>query len=311
MWDEEVDVACIGAGIGALANAIATVDAGGRVLVADAARTRVGDGSQVTVRDRVHAKRGWLIHDALDAETDGYFSALTDGVAESTEPLCDPSVPVRVARNLSLDEADGRRVETFVGARLDDWAATCLFSRYGLMHTSTRHWPTTTMRTIDGDSVEVFSVGAIQASDGHGEGALRQWMSAQVRERGIVVRAASALQRIVFDRDAIVGVVLSTPEGPYAVRTRAGVTFAPRDQDGGSAGAAELACGDRLQVCMIGRTASRFGRVELLATEPVAPSRPACTASRRQFRDVMHESRQPSLEGWRCGEVHGYPTLGQ
>ena len=34
MWDIEVDVACVGAGIGALASAIATADAGGEVLVA-------------------------------------------------------------------------------------------------------------------------------------------------------------------------------------------------------------------------------------------------------------------------------------
>jgi thioredoxin reductase len=34
MWDTEVDVACIGAGLGALASAIATADAGGEVLVA-------------------------------------------------------------------------------------------------------------------------------------------------------------------------------------------------------------------------------------------------------------------------------------
>ena len=114
----------------------------------------------------------------------------------------------------------------------------------------------------------------------------------------------------MFEEGVIVGVVLATPDGPRAVRTRAGVTLASTDQGHGYDAAAPASDG-RLQVCVVGRTASRFGRVELLATEPTAPARPTCTGSRRQLRNGLHDARQPSLEGWRCGKVHGYPTLGQ
>ena len=108
----------------------------------------------------------------------------------------------------------------------------------------------------------------------------------------------------------IAGVVLSAEDGPLAVRTRAGITFAPSDYDTGAVahvGVPE----ERLQVCLVGRTASRFGRVELLDTAPAVPPRPTCTGSRRQVRDGLHDARQQALEGWRCGKVHGYPPLGQ
>ncbi len=311
MWDTEVDIAVIGAGIGGLANAIATVDAGGEVLVADAGPAVHGEVASGTLRERVEAKRSWLLHDTLDVETNEYLAAVSDGVLDSADVVRDALIPRRTARNLSRDEAFGRPVETFVGSRLTAWAAQCIASPYGLLYTSMRDWLTTTMKSDDGGSIEVASVGAMEWADGFGKSALRRWMTAQARERDIQVEAASTLDRIVFEEGIIVGVVLTTPDGPYAVRARFGVTLAPRDQDLGVDEHVELATGERLQVCVVGRTASRFSRVELLTTEPAAPSRPTCTGSRRQLRDGMHDARQPSLEGWRCGKVHGYPTFGQ
>lgn len=309
MWDTEVDVAVIGAGIGGLANAIATVDAGGEVLVADAAPAFRGVAAPGALRERVGVRQSWLRHDTLDLETNEYFAAVSEGVLDSAQFGGNGSVPRRVARNLSQDEAFGS-VETFVGSRLTAWASQCIASAYGLLYTSMRDWRTTAMRSDDGESIEVLSIGAMEWADGFGESALRQWVTAQARERDIEVETSSPLERIVFEEGIIVGVVLTTPDGPYAVRTRAGITFAPRDEDAGPYDDAPTA-GDRLQVCLVGRTASRFGRVELMATEPTAPSRPTCTGSRRQVREGLHEARQPSLEGWRCGKVHGYPPLGQ
>jgi hypothetical protein len=314
MWDIEVDVACIGAGIGGLANAIATVDAGGEVLVADA--TPAGhhdagrDNAHGSLRERVQAKRGWLTGEVLDAETEQYFTAVSDGLVEPSAAH-GRSVPVRVARNLSPEEAFGRVVEPFVGSRLTDWASQCFASPYGLMYTSMRDWPTTPMRSAAGDAIEVMSLGTIDDRDGFRENALHRWMSEQARQRDIEVRAASTLERLVFEDGAIVGLVLSTPDGPQAVRTRSGITFAPREQDAAVDAASNDDSGERLQVCVVGRTASRFGRVELLATEPAAPARPTCTGSRRQYRDGMHDYRQPTLEGWRCGKVHGHTTFGE
>ena len=311
MWDSEVDVAVIGAGIGGLANAIATVDAGGEVLVANAAPAIRADAAPVAVRQRVAAGLSTLLPETADRETNEYFTAVSEGILDSPHVVGAGPIPCRVARNLTPDEAFGHPIETFVGSRLSGWAAQCIASPYGLMYSGMRGWRTTTMRSDDGESIEALSIGAMDWATDSGESALRRWVAAQARERDIEIEADSALERIVFEEGAIVGVVLATSDGPYAVRTRAGITFAPRDQDPGSDEHAALALGDRPQVCLVGRTASRFGRVELLSTEPAEPSRPTCTGSRGQLREGLHDARQPSLEGWRCGKVHGYPALGQ
>jgi hypothetical protein len=318
MWDTEVDVVVIGAGVGGLANAIAVVDAGGEVLVAAA----IADGSAVSVgsgtrgdstagalRERVGARHGWLVHDTLDLETNEYFDAVAECVLDEPVDGGDGSVPQRSARNLSREEAFGRHVETFVGARLAGWAAQCVASPCGLLYTSMQDWRSTPMKSDTGESIEALAIGAIEWADGFGHSALRKWMTAQARERDIEVETDSTLERIVFEEGIIAGVVLTTPDGPLAVRARAGVTFAPGDQDGDPSDDT-AAPGDRLQVCIVGRTASRFARVELMATEPATPSRPTCTGSRRQVREGLHDARQQSLEGWRCGKVHGYPALG-
>jgi hypothetical protein len=324
MWDLEVDVAVIGAGIGGLANAIATVDAGGEVLVANAVPgtpapfmapavpetpAALPGHSPLALRERV-AARGWLLRDTLDVETCEYLAAVGEDITDSAIDPGNGAVPRRSARNLTTDEAFRRPVETFVGARLTGWAAQCVASPYGLLYTSMRDWRSTTMKSANGESVEALSIGAIDWADGLGDGALRQWLTLEALKRDIEVEAETRFERIVFEEGVIAGVVLSTQDGPLAVRTRAGITFAPSDY-GTGAGEHVGVPGERLQVCLVGRTASRFGRVELLDTEPAAPSRPTCTGSRRQVRDGLHEARQQPLEGWRCGKVHGYPPLGQ
>ncbi|MET0450596.1 MAG: FAD-binding protein [Mycobacterium sp.] len=315
MWDIEVDIACIGSGVGALANAIATVDAGGEVLVVDSAAPSRGDKSATALRERVHAGRGWLVDDTRDIETNEYLAAVVEGVLDARASLStydiDGAVPLRDARNLSTEEAHGPTAETFYGARLNAWAAQCLTSPYGLLYSSMRDWRTTSMRSSSGESIEVTSIGEAPWGDGFGQADLRHWVTNQAQEREIEVRTSCALDRIVFEDGVIVGVVLSTPDGPCAVRTRAGLTLAPRVQDPMLDVHANSGADRPKQVCLVGRTASRFGRVELLDTVPAAATRPICTGSRRQFRAGMHDTRQPSLEGWRCGNVHGHPAFGQ
>ena len=313
MWDIEVDIACIGSGIGALASAIATVDAGGEVLVVDSMAPSHGDAGTLALRERLRAGRGWLLEDTLDVETNDFLAAVVEGVLDPSATIDESAhaaVTVRNARNLSSDEAFGRTVETFHGSRLNAWAAQCLVSPYGLLYSSMLNWQTTSMRSSSGESIEARSIGETQWSDDFGGAELRRWVTAQAYERNVEVQAGSTLHQIVFEEGLITGVVLSTPDGPCAVRARAGVTFAPREQDPVLDAHSDRIPGSPMQVCLVGRTASRFGRVELLDTEPATPARPTCTGSRQQFRDGLHESRQPSLEGWRCGKVHGYPAVG-
>ena len=83
MWDEEVDIAIIGAGIGGLVNAIATVDAGGEVLVADAAPAYRGALASVALRERLETTRSWLPREIADVETNEFLAAVSEGVSES------------------------------------------------------------------------------------------------------------------------------------------------------------------------------------------------------------------------------------
>jgi 2-polyprenyl-6-methoxyphenol hydroxylase-like FAD-dependent oxidoreductase len=53
MWDEEVDVVCIGSGIAGLAHAVAIVDKGGEVFVTDSRDEAEPRGTSVAIRSRV------------------------------------------------------------------------------------------------------------------------------------------------------------------------------------------------------------------------------------------------------------------
>jgi succinate dehydrogenase/fumarate reductase flavoprotein subunit len=310
MWDTEVDLVCIGAGIGGLASAIATVNAGGDVIVADTAPDLRGVASSVTTRGRVGAVRGWLQHDGVDVDTDVYLSAVAEGLDPLARRADAALVPTRVARAWSADE---RSVEPFIGATIRAWDAQCLGSPYGMLYTTVFGWRRTRMRSSDGESIEVMPIGEMDWHDGLDEHDLLDWMEGQARERDVEVLAASRLQRLVFEEGLIVGVVLDTPDGPYAVRAHRGVALSPRDHRPAAGDRlADPSPGERKQVCLVGRAASRFGRVELVTiAAPTAVAEPVCKASGRQLRGNLRESRQVPSDAWRCGKVHGHTTFGQ
>lgn len=310
MWDLEVDLVCLGGGIGGLAGAIATVDAGAEVIIADTTPHLRPDWSAIATRRRVGSMLGWLQHDAVDFETNEYFQALAKGLDPLARRVGATGVPTRVASEWAVDE---RVVETFVGAAVRDWDAQCLGSPYGMLHTSIYGWQATTMRSSDGESIEVVPLGSMDWHDGLDGTDLLEWMDAQVLERDIEVLANSPLQRLVFEEGVIAGVVLATPDGPYAVRTTRGVMVSPRDHEPlGADRPIEPISADAKQVCLVGRTASRFGRVELVThTAPPAISRPLCTSSGRQLHEALRESRQVPSDAWRGGKVHGHPPRGK
>jgi FAD binding domain len=310
MWDLEVDLVCLGAGIGGLAGAIATVDAGAEVIVADTTPHLPTDGSAIATRRRVGSMLGWLQHDAVDLETNEYFHALAEGLDPLTRRVGAAGVPTRVASEWAADE---RVVEKFVGAAVRDWDAQCLGSPYGMLHSSIYGWQATRMRSSDGESIEVVPLGSMDWHDGLDGTDLLEWMDVQVLERDIEVLASSALERLVFEEGAIAGVVLATPDGPYTVRTTRGVMVSPRDHDLlGADRPIESISADTKQVCLVGRTASRFGRVELVTpAAPPAVFRPLCTSSGRHLHEALRESRQVPSDAWRGGKVHRHPPRGK
>ncbi len=307
-WDEVVDVVCIEAGPSGLASAIATVDGGADVFVASS--TRVDGAPLVKVGPRSKRLPHWLGMEVSDLETLEYFAALSAGLALDRW-AGDVDVPVSVVADPS-PEPISRAVEPFIGARLTDWAARCLTSPYGWLYTRVTGPHTTTMRTRDGDTIEVVEVSTFEpgALEFNGS-ALADWLTTQARERGIEVHTASPLQRIVFEDGQVVGAVVSTPDGPYAVRARHGVSVAPSGPQVDIATRHELLGSDATaRLCLVSRKASRFGRLELLTTES-GVHRPPCRCTSRHLHIGLHETRQLPSQPWRCGKVHGYPPLGQ
>jgi hypothetical protein len=309
-WDEEVDVVSTGAGIAGLAHAVAVVDTGGDVFVADSRRDTEPTGTSVAIRSRVD-RLHWLQVDVPDQETNEYFAALSSDLGPLTRTARDVEVPIRVVDH--PEPAHPRSVVApFVGARLRDWAARCLVSPYGYLYTRVSDWRSTTLRTVDGESLEVAEIGSITPDPANVGGSVLDWLTAQARNRCVEAHQATSLQRIVFEEGDVVGAVFTTPDGPLAVRARHGVTVA----SGGSptlmaSGQPLPADGATLRVCLVGQTASRFGRLELLTSEPLhRGAASTCRPVSRRLHANLHETHS-HLQTWRCGKVDGDPSRGQ
>lgn len=251
MWDEIVDVVSVGAGPGGLACAVAAVDAGLDVFVAlpgVATAPHTGD------------PRGWLPVVA-DDETMAFFDALAEELPTAALPGNPAALQIRALHEVQVDTSRRAHVETFVGARLGAWAAGCIASPYGVLFTRVDHWPTTTMRATDGTS---FQVAALDESPPTAA-TFTERLDALVAERDIEVLGDHPLQRIVFEEGRIVGVVVDSADGPWAVRARVGIAVTsqrPVPPD------TRILDGDS-RIALVGLTASRFGRVEVLGTVDV------------------------------------------
>jgi hypothetical protein len=170
----------------------------------------------------------------------------------------------------------------------------------------------TPLRTVEGDSLQVTEIGSITPDPANVGGWVLDWLTAQVRDRSIEVRQATSLQRLVFENGNVVGAVFTTPDGPLAVRARRGVTVGGRGPQFTVAAERSLLADDAtVRVCLVGQTASRFGRVELLTSEPLARGMAStCRPVNRRLHVNLHEmhSRLPTR---RCGKVDGYSPPGQ
>lgn len=291
-WDDEVDVVCAGAGAAGLAHAIALGDLGGEVFLADWGI----------------AESNWLGTDSADPCTRRFFAEMTSDLGSPRRQSHDLGVPIRTVPAHRPAET-GRTVAPFVGARLREWAAQCLATPFGYLSTRLPDWSATTVQASDGEILEVLEIGAVSADSADLAGSVFDLLSEGVATRGMEVRADHALQRLVFEEGVAVGAVFVTPAGPVAVRARHGVTV--------TSGAAQLPHSDRraesgdiLRVCLVGQRASRFGRVEVLTSEPLALSGSTCHARGRRLHTNLRETYRHS-GSWRCGKLHGYPSLGE
>ena len=181
MWDIEVDLVSVqvGAGVGGLAGAIATVDSGGRALVAD-----------TTSRRAVAALLPWRpqtrpLHSRLAAGRGERHRRPTSSSRHSQRVCRGPAYLTRgvpVPTRIATASPDSDAVEPFLGSRLMDWAGQCLTSPYGMLHSSVFGWDRCTrMRSEDGGAIEVVPIGTIDWRRGLGGQVLRDWMLDRVR----------------------------------------------------------------------------------------------------------------------------------
>lgn len=281
MWDDEFDVVCCGSGFGSLACAIVAADAELDVLI-----------SQPGVENRQDSNDPLLGPGIEDPETREYLDELAVDVGSLQPGDAEPTV--RSATGL-VPAKPGTPIEPFFGARLRDWTAQCLQSPYGVLYTRLIGRDTKAMKTSSGEEIEVKIVGSLAPGAGVGvTAALNEWLIAQTRDRDIPTYENSTLQRIVFEEGEIVGVVIDTPDGPRAIRARHGIAVATVNQRIAPSGDASPVAepGRLLQVGLVGHSASRFARVELLATDVAAePGRSAYCRSNRVYDGLRDAGR--------------------
>ncbi|OBB59219.1 hypothetical protein A5757_14780 [Mycobacterium sp. 852013-51886_SCH5428379] len=290
-WDDEVDVICLGGVAGTLASAVVAVDADVEVFVA----TSSAPGGT------------WLGSDVTDAETLDYFAALTADLGP-VEPPSVAEVPMRVVQEAPRDESRGRKVATFFGSRLNAWAAQCLSSPYGLLHTRVTDWGTTGMRTLEDKPVQVKIVGTMSLASGEDAPSLIGWLCDEADARGINIHTDTTLDRLVFEDGVVIGAMLNTPDGPYALGARHGVTLAPAVPAGDTAVVADA---EDVQIGLVSQTGSRFARVEvLMAATPAPVSNGPCQDGPR-VTTTLRDSRRNRSQSRRGRKVDRYPPFGE
>ena len=287
-WDDEVDILCAGSGFGGLAAAVAAVDADAEVLVADSTSL-----------------------DVVDTETNSYFDDISYDLCARVNGARALDIPVRVIADLGHASAS-RHVEPFFGSRLRDWAESCLVSPSGFLYSRIAERAAATMRSGCGESFEVTGIGSVELGPGRPPLVLGDWLGAQAKDRGIEVCGDSALRRVVFEDGLVIGAVLETPSGPRAVRARQGVLVSIGGHDIATSSPFEMAEDATLQVCTVRQAPSRFGRVELLTSQPLAAT-PHSTWQKvsTSLADGAKKTQRIRLPHRRRGKVDRYPALGK
>lgn len=255
-WDDEVDVVCTDTGLAALATAISATEEDGEVFLADPSRA---------------PRHGWfgLVRpdgevDREDDETAAYLAELTADLDLTSLTRQDAALPVRRAG--AVVPVRRRPIPAFEGRRLRDWAARCIPSPTGYLYTQVTDWTSTTMDCGDGELFKVLDIGAVDVGDDP-IGAVTDWLAGEAQDRGLHGVEVTRFEHLVFDEGVVAGAVFSTPDGPLAVRARHGILMGPGTAVPAEASADSAAAGHGVRVALVGKEASRFGRVELLTAD--------------------------------------------
>ena len=310
-WDEEVDVVCTGSGIAGLAHAMAVVDMGGEVFVADPR----GDAEPSGIRCGPFARRPAAL------ARGGCSGSGDQRVLRGPVIGPWPADPVRAGRRCADQGGRSRRARrpercasrrsSVPGSGTGPHVAWCR-----RMATSTPACliggrplcaPSMASRSRSPKSVRSHPIPLMSVA--------RSWTGSPHRRATGASKyiTASPLQRIVFEEGDVVGAVFKTPDGPLAVRARHGVTVASGGPQVNMAAGAPFTC-RRCHRCACAwsvRPPAASAALELLTSEPLTQG-PAsnCRPMNRQLHANLHETHS-HLQTWRCGKVNGYPSLGQ
>ncbi|MDY6995618.1 MAG: hypothetical protein SW019_03415 [Actinomycetota bacterium] len=251
-WDDEVDVVCTDAGLAGLATAIVTVDAGGSVFVArQPAPPEPAD---------------WFTVDSGDPDTAHYLRELTADIELETLPRSTVDLPVRLVRE--PEPMPGRRIRTFDGSLLRDWAMQCVPARSGYLYSRVAGWDASALESADGDALAVAEVGSMAPDSADVGGSVLRWLDSLAGETGVDPEPVTSLERLVFDEGVVTGAVFAIGDDRLSIRARHGVLVCRAGGAARAGGDHGLATGAPLRVALVGKVASRFGRVELLTSDP-------------------------------------------
>ncbi|WNG89312.1 hypothetical protein C6A87_009140 [Mycobacterium sp. ITM-2016-00317] len=269
-WDDEVDVVVTGTGSAGLATAISAVEHDGEVFLAEVAGADRSDGLSGLRRyfavDAEDDSGDGEDEDDRDEATSKYFWALTEDLDLTTLAQRDPDLPVRLMPETA--PVRGRRVPPFEGWRLREWAAVCIPSPTGYLYTQVTDWTSTSTCTENGEQFEITELGVMSPDPADPAGSVHRWLAEEADDRGLSPSPVQRLERLEFDEGRVIGAVFATDDGPLAVRARHGVLICGDDVTGRGAPWPALANGTRLRVALVGKDASRFGRLELLTSDP-------------------------------------------
>ena len=254
-WDDEVDVVCTDTGLAGLATAISAADQDGEVFLASAPTP---------------ARHGWFTIDVMsdgdeatgDEATRDYLRSLTSDIDLSALGQHDADLPVRAAGEPV--PVRRRPIPTFDGARLRDWAARCIPSPTGYLYTQVTDWTSATMDRGDGELVKVTEIGEMIPDVADPIGSVRRWLTAQAEDRDLWPQPVTRFERFVFEDHVVTGAGFATADGPLSIRARHGVLICRHEDVARGPAGDGLTGQDPLRVALVGKEASRFGRVELL-----------------------------------------------
>lgn len=253
-WDDVVDVVSVGVGTSGLAAALASQKIGLRTFAVG-----VSPGGEGDLAGRLGIS---------DSESAGYLKSVTSDTGSAASAPA-RTLPIRYVDTAAPADA-GLPVGgyTFVGAALRTWATACLATPFGLLSTQIADPGLTTRYTSAGRMVEGVVVGTVELGGRQPEADVDTWLAALARERDVILEPANTLQRLVFADGQVVGVVIDTPSGSYAVRTRYGVMMALGDAAERCQWPVEGLSGvTTAEVALVMRAASRYGRLELLVPD--------------------------------------------